>query len=209
MSRLAFPHWLAIVFAIFFIVLAIEPSSRTVWIAEVIPVALVFLGLVLSYRHFRFSDTAYLLMAFWLFWHTIGGHYTFANVPFDWFSGLIGSERNHFDRIGHLSVGFYAYAAAEWMLRRGHCRYLAANAFALLLVMGIAAAYEIIEWWYAVLEGGDAGIEFLGSQGDIWDAQKDMLADTLGAVFALALFGFKRPDRDPTVTAYDRADGRA
>ena len=62
--------------------------------------------------------------------------------------------------------------------------------------MGIAAGYEIIEWWYAVLEGGDAGIEFLGSQGDIWDAQKDMLADTLGAVAALALFAIVRPDRD-------------
>ncbi|MDJ0738389.1 MAG: DUF2238 domain-containing protein [Gammaproteobacteria bacterium] len=195
MSRLAFPHWLAIVFVVYFLVLAIDPVSRTVWIAEIIPVVLVFAALALTYRRFRFSNTAYALMAVWMFWHTLGGHYTFANVPFDWFSVLIDSERNHFDRVGHFAVGFYAFPAAEWMLRRGHCRYLPANAFALLLVMGIAAAYEIIEWWYAVLEGGDAGIEFLGSQGDIWDAQKDMLADTLGAVFALALFAVVRPDR--------------
>ena len=203
MTRLAFPHWLAIAFLLFFAALAVAPVSRTVWIAEVIPVALVFIGLALSYPRFRFSNTAYALMAFWLFWHTIGGHYTFANVPFDWFNGLIGSERNQFDRIGHFSVGFYAYACAEWMLRRGHCRYVPANAFALLLVMGIAAGYEIIEWWYAVLEGGDAGIEFLGSQGDIWDAQKDMLADTLGAVCVLILFAFVRPDRDPELSAVD------
>lgn len=196
MTRLEFPHWLAILFAIFFVALAIEPVSRIVWIAEVIPVVLVFLGLVFGYHRFRFSNTAYLMMAFWLFWHTVGGHYTFAQVPFDWFNALIGAERNHFDRIAHFSVGFYAYPAAEWMLRRGHCRYLAANAFALLLIMGVAAAYEIVEWWYAVLEGGNAGVEFLGSQGDIWDAQKDMLADTLGAVFALALFAVVRPDRD-------------
>lgn len=195
MSRLTFPHWLAIAFSLYFVLLAINPVSRTVWVAEVIPVALVFGLLASTFHRFRFSNTAYALMAFWLFWHTLGGHYTFANVPFDWFNELIGSERNHFDRIGHFSVGFYAFPAAEWMLRRGHCKYIAANVFALLLVMGIAAAYEIIEWWYAVLEGGDAGIEFLGSQGDIWDAQKDMLADTLGAVFALVLFAFVRPDR--------------
>jgi putative membrane protein len=201
MTRLGFPHWLAVVFAVFFAVLAIEPVSRTVWIAEVVPVVLVFLGLVLTFPRFRFSNTAYAMMAVWLFWHTVGGHYTFANVPFDWFNGMIGAERNHFDRIGHFAVGFYAYPTAEWMLRRGHCRYAAANAFALLLVMGIAAGYEIIEWWYAVLEGGDAGIEFLGSQGDVWDAQKDMLADTLGAVVALALYALMRPDRDPRLTA--------
>ena len=195
MLRLEFPHWLAAIFVVFFIVLAIEPTSRAVWIAEVIPVVIVFLALVFTFGRFRFSNTAYALMAFWLFWHTIGGHYTFANVPFDWFNGMLGSERNHFDRVGHFSVGFYAYATAEWMLRRGHCRYVPANAFALLLVMGIAAAYEIIEWWYAVLEGGDAGIEFLGSQGDIWDAQKDMLADTIGAICALILFAFVRPDK--------------
>jgi len=174
--------------------LAIDPVSRPVWVAEVIPVVIVFLALLLGYRYFRFSNMAYALMAFWLFWHTIGGHYTFANVPFDWFNQLIGSERNQFDRIAHYSVGFYAYPTAEWMLRRGHCRYVPANLFALLLVMGIAAGYEIIEWWYAVLAGGDAGIEFLGSQGDVWDAQKDMLADTLGAVTALVLFAFTRPD---------------
>lgn len=62
-------------------------------------------------------------------------------------------------------------------------------------MVGITAGYEIIEWWYAVLEGGHAGIEFLGSRGDIWDAQKDMLADTLGAVAALLLFAIMRPDQ--------------
>ena len=126
-------------------------------------------------------------------------------MPFGWVSELLGSDRNHFDRIAHFSVGFYAYAAVEWMLRGGHCRYIAANAFGLLLVMGIAAAYEIIEWWYAVFEGGDAGIEFLGSQGDIWDAQKDMLADTLGAVCALLLYAVVRPDLHATTASQPKA----
>jgi putative membrane protein len=190
-----FPHGLAVVFCGFFALLAIDPHSRQVWIAEVIPVVLIFAFLVWHFGRFRFSNTAYLLMAVWLFWHTVGGHYTFANVPFGWFNDLLGSDRNHFDRIGHFTVGFYAFALVEWLLRRGHCRYPLANLFALFFIMAVAAAYEIIEWWYAALEGGDAGIEFLGSQGDIWDAQRDMLADTLGAVFSLLLFAWLRPDR--------------
>ena len=147
------------------------------------------------YPRFRFSNAAYLLMAVWLFWHTVGAHYTFAEVPFDWFNDLIGSQRNQFDRIGHFSVGFYAFAVTEWLLRTRQCRPLLAGLFGLLLIMAIAAGYEIVEWLFAVYYGGEAGIEFLGSQGDVWDAQKDMLADTLGALFALALYARLRPDR--------------
>ncbi|UZP68675.1 DUF2238 domain-containing protein [Desulfovibrio mangrovi] len=183
-----FPLVLGGVFALFFGLLAINPVSRDVWIAEVIPVAFVFLLLAATYHRFRFSNVAYGLMAVWLFWHTIGGHFTFANVPFGWFSELIGAERNHFDRIGHFSVGFYAYAIAELLIRRKLAGPIVTTLFGLFFIMSIAAGYEIIEWWYAVAEGGNAGVEFLGSQGDIWDAQKDMLADTLGAIFSLVLF---------------------
>ncbi|MBL7005178.1 MAG: DUF2238 domain-containing protein, partial [Gammaproteobacteria bacterium] len=173
----------------------INPVSREVWLAEVIPVVIIFFALVFTYRRFQFSHLAYALMAFWLFWHTIGGHYTFANVPFDWFNQFIPGERNHFDRIGHFSIGFYAYAMAEWLLRKKYAKTVLVYSFSLFFIMSIAAAYEIIEWWYAALEGGDAGIEFLGSQGDIWDAQKDMLADTLGAVFSLLVYSRVRPDK--------------
>jgi len=190
-----YPHALALVFALFFVALGIAPVSREVWIAEVVPVILVFVALVATFRSFRFSNLAYTLMAFWLFWHTIGGHYTFANVPFGAVTDLFGFERNHFDRIGHFSVGFYAYPMAEWVTRKRWCGPVLAVFFGLFFVMSVAAAYEIIEWWFAVKAGGDAGIEFLGSQGDVWDAQKDMLADTLGALAAVALFGLVRPDR--------------
>jgi putative membrane protein len=175
--------------------LAIAPLSRTVWIAEVIPVVIVFAALALSFPAFRFSNTAYSLMAVWLFWHTVGGHYTFANVPFGWVSELLGTERNHFDRIGHFSVGLYAFPMMEWLLRRRHCGTVTAGFFAVFFIMSIAAAYEIVEWWFAVVAGGDAGVEFLGAQGDIWDAQKDMLADTLGAILAVVLYLVLRPDQ--------------
>ena len=77
-----FPHVLAIVYGVFFIVLGISPVSREVWIAEVIPVVIIFIFLVASYNKFRYSNFAYTLLSIWIFCHTIGGHYTFANVPF-------------------------------------------------------------------------------------------------------------------------------
>ena len=190
-----YPHALALVFSLFFAVLAIAPVSRDVWVAETIPVVLVFALLVVTYKDFRFSNLAYSLMAVWLFWHTVGGHYTFAHVPFDWVTNLFGFERNHFDRVGHFSVGFYAYPLAELVTRRRWCGPYLASLLGVCFVMSIAAGYEIIEWWFAVVVGGGAGIEFLGVQGDVWDAQKDMLADTLGALAAIALFWLVRPDR--------------
>lgn len=190
---------LAVVIGGFIVWSGINPSSRTVWYAEIIPVAAIYLLLVLTAVKFRFSFMAYLLMSVWLMMHSIGAHYTFAEVPFDWaskwLSPLLGEGRNHFDRVGHFSVGFYAYAMAEFLLRRKLCGVIVACFFGLFFIMSVAAAYEIIEWQYAVKEGGDAGIAFLGSQGDIWDAQKDMLADTLGAITALIVFLFIRPDK--------------
>jgi len=191
-----FPHLLGALYIPFWAILAVEPVSREVWWAENIPVMAVFALLVLTYRQLRFSNLAYGLMAVWLFWHTVGGHYTFAGVPFGFVTDLFGFERNNFDRIGHFSIGFYALPIAELLLRKKFCGPVLASLFGLFAIMALAAGYEIIEWWYAVLEGGEAGIEFLGSQGDVWDAQKDMLLDTLGAISSLALFHLVRPDRN-------------
>jgi len=190
--RARFPYLLGFLFVGFFTALAITPVSRDVWWAENIPVMGVFFLLVMTFRKFRFSNLAYGMMAVWLFLHTIGGHYTFANVPFGWVSHLFGFERNHFDRVAHFAVGFYAFPIAEllWKKRLAHPAVMLL--FGLTAIMAVACAYEIIEWGYAVTEGGEAGVEFLGSQGDPWDAQKDMLADTLGAVFALGIFMITR-----------------
>ena len=108
-----FPHILAFGFLVLWAILAVSPVMRDVWWAENLPVMAVFLLLACTYRLFRFSNTAYALMACWLVLHTIGGHYTFANVPFDFITDLFGFERNHFDRLGHYSIGFYAFPIAE------------------------------------------------------------------------------------------------
>ncbi len=164
----------------------IMPTDRDVWIAESLPIFIVLGLLVVTYPLFKFSGLAYVLMSLWMILHLIGAKYTFAAVPFDWGSQLLsawlGEGRNHFDRVAHYIIGFYSFPMAEWLLRRRLCGIGVAFFFSLFFIMSVAATYEIIEWQYAVIEGGQAGIEFLGSQGDIWDAQKDMLADTLGAI---------------------------
>ena len=189
------PQFLAIIIVATMVWSYINPADITVWWAEMIPIMAIFAGLLATYRVFRFSNTAYVLMSVLLIMHTIGAHYTFANVPFDWVTNTFDFERNHYDRIAHFSVGFYAYAAAELLVRKQWACPVTAMFFGLFFIMAVAAAYEIIEWQFAVIEGGNAGIEFLGSQGDVWDAQKDMLADTLGAVVALVVFAFSRWNR--------------
>lgn len=186
---------LTIFYAIVFLFSALEPSSRAVWFAEIIPAIGILIAIwaiwAISIRY-QFSNTAYLLMFIWLCLHTIGAKYTFAEVPFDWFNNLIGSERNNFDRVAHFAIGLYAYPIAEYLIRKKKFNPTFSCWFALFAIMSLAAGYEIIEWWYAELAGGDEGIAFLGSQGDIWDAQKDMLCDTTGAILSLFLMSAQR-----------------
>ncbi len=185
-----FPKLLFGAYAILFTICAISPFSRDVWFAENLPiVGIAVILFVLYLRGIQFSNTAYAFMFVLLFMHTIGGHYTFERVPFDWFNNFFGFERNMYDRVAHFSVGFYAYPLAEYILNRNlaNTRWLV-YLTPLFFVVTVAAFYELFEWWFAVKFGGDAGIAFLGSQGDIWDAQKDMLMDTLGGVFSLSLF---------------------
>ena len=186
------PKILLIAYIVVFTISAISPFSREVWFAENLPIVLIVTYLILLYwRGVQFSNTSYTLMSVLLFLHTIGGHYTFERVPFDWFNNFFGFERNMYDRVAHFSVGFYAYPIAEYISVRklANTKWLV-YLTPLFFIISVAAAYEIIEWWYAATSGGEAGLAFLGSQGDIWDAQKDMLMDTLGGVTALVLFYF-------------------
>lgn len=185
-----FPKILFGAYLIVFVVLAINPYSRDVWFVENLPIFLIAIFLMVLYlRGIRFSNTSYALMSVLTFMHTVGGHFTFERVPFDWFSDMFGFERNMYDRVAHFSVGFYAYALAEYLSVRKlvNTKWLV-YLVPLFFIVSVAAVYEMFEWWFAATYGGNAGAAFLGSQGDIWDAQKDMLMDTLGAVTALILY---------------------
>ena len=184
-----FPHLLLGMYVVVFIALGIAPYDRQTWIAENLPIVMLVGVAAWHFTRQRLSNTAYLLMSVLVCLHTIGGHYTFERVPFGCVTELFGFERNHFDRVAHFSVGFWAYPIAEILLKRKLVRSrVLLLLFPVFTIASVAAGYEIIEWLYAVRAGGDAGAAFLGSQGDIWDAQKDMLADTLGAIVAVVLF---------------------
>jgi len=166
-----------------------RPVEWGVWWMEMAWVLGVFALLALTYRRFRFSNLAYGIVFIWLALHTIGAHYTFEHVPCDWLKSLLGSERNHYDRIAHYCVGLNSFMIAELACRRRWMtNAVVAAVFGVLAIMAMAAAWEIIEWIVAVWDGGPDGLAFLGSQGDVWDAQKDMLCDTLGAMTAALLF---------------------
>ncbi len=178
------PAVLLTIYCLEFIVLAITPYDRTTWWAENIVGLIPVLTLVVMYFYkMRFSNTAYVLMFIFIFLHTIGGHYTFERVPFDFLSQYLDLPRNNYDRMCHFMVGFFAYPTLEWLEKgrwiRG--RFLAIVAV-VMAVFGFAAIFEIVEWLYAAFSNPEAGSAFLGSQGDIWDAQKDMLSDGLGAI---------------------------
>ncbi len=185
------PHSLLVIYVALFIYLGIDPFDRDVWYVENGPIFGIVVLLVIGwFGGLRFSNTSYVLMSVLLYMHTIGGYYTFERVPFDWFNNFFGFERNMYDRVAHFSVGFYAYPFAEYLVtRKLVLKKWIVYALPLFFIISLAALYEMFEWWYAATYGGDAGASFLGSQGDIWDAQKDMLMDTLGAISSLLLFG--------------------
>jgi putative membrane protein len=189
-----FPFILLASYAVLCIVLAFHPYDRATWFVENLTVWIIVMTLTVLYvRGVRFSNTAYAMMSVLIFLHTIGGHFTFERVPFDLVTDFFGFERNHYDRIAHFSVGFYAYPIVEWLRAK---RLVASNfllcTYPVFAIATIAMSYELIEWVYAVKNAPEAAAAYLGSQGDIWDAQKDMLADTLGAIVATTFFFFRK-----------------
>ena len=200
-QAIASTRFLLLLLALYFLLfcaLAYNPYDRATWLAENLTVWII-VGVIafLWWRGIRFSGTAYALASVLIYLHTIGGHFTFERVPFDWVTNLFGFERNHYDRIAHFSVGFYAFGIAEWLCNKR----MVVNRFLLFtypvfVIATIAMSYELIEWWYAAAaESAEAASNYLGSQGDIWDAQRDMLADTLGGILATALFFLQRRPR--------------
>ena len=124
--------------------------------------------------------------------NVIGSHYTYSEVPFGfWLQDFFNMSRNHYDRIVHFSFGLlFAYPMREIFKRIGNSKGFWAFWIPVELVLALSCVYELIEWGIAVVFGGDLGIAYLGSQGDIWDAQKDMALAGLGSVVAMCITAF-------------------
>ncbi len=185
-------------YAILWACLAISPYSRFDWALENIVVALVFLVLGGSWHLFKFSKTSYVLIFIFMCLHAVATHYTYSRVPYDplfesltgrTVNSIFGWERNHYDRAVHFLYGFLLMLPfREFFLHIAHVRwafwsYLLPFSF----ILSTSMVYELLEWAAAELLGSEAGLEFLGVQGDIWDAQRDMFLAGLGALLATAI----------------------
>ena len=188
---------LSVLFGVVFAICAVQPWDLQDWMLEN---ALV-VGFVVALAAFRkllcFSRVSYTLIFVFLSLHEVGSHYTYAEVPYDvWFRAvtgrtlneLLGWRRNNFDRVVHFSYGLLlAYPIREIFLRVANVRGFWGYFLPLDLTMSTSMLYELIEWGAASAFGGELGQAYLGTQGDEWDAHKDMALASLGALLAMVI----------------------
>jgi putative membrane protein len=182
---------LAVLAVICVLTLWAPPAGRTSWLLEVSPGLLEVVVLLCVYRRFPMSHWVYGCVFLHVLILIYGGYYTYALTPLgDWAKHAFGFKRNHYDRIGHLALGvFPAFVTREVLLRRTPLKRGGWLTFLVLcVILAIAAFWELIEWWSTLLLASDVGQAFLGSQGDVWDAQWDMFLALVGAALALPLF---------------------
>lgn len=187
--------WLAIFLAVL-AWSAIDPHDYQTWWLEVTPAIIALVVIIWTHNSFPLTPLLYSLVLLHAVILMVGGHYTYALVPwFDWLWELIGSERNNYDKIGHLAQGFIpAIAAREILLRFSVVKGKGWLAFLVVcFCLALSAFYELLEWWVALLSE-EAAESFLGTQGYVWDTQSDMWYALLGAVLAL-VFLSKLHDR--------------
>ena len=188
MKRSNYLWGLAIVYTIWWALMAISPNDRSDWMLENVLVFLAVGVLVYTYKAFPLSRVSYTCIFVFLTLHALGAHYTYAEVPYqDWMPFLAGG-RNQFDRLVHFSYGLLlAYPIREMFLRIGNVRGFWGYFLPLDLTMSTSMLYELIEWGAAEAFGGDLGAAYLGTQGDVWDAHKDMALASLGALIAMVI----------------------
>lgn len=169
----------------------IGPADRLTWFMETVPVMIGIAILVPSWKRFRLTPLVYYLITLHACLLVIGGHYTYAEVP--WFNDLkeaFDLSRNYFDRVGHFVQGFVPAIIAREILIRKTC--LKSGGWLFLYVvsfcLAFSAFYEMVEWWAAIFT--ETGAEaFLGTQGDVWDTQWDMFLALIGAILGQIILG--------------------
>jgi putative membrane protein len=186
-------------YAIFWVALAIHPVDRGDWFLENLLVFATASVLLPTYRNFQLSNLSYGLILLFLALHAIGAHYTYAKVPIGfWLRDLLHLKRNHFDRVIHFGFGFLLlYPMYEFLERCADARKTWALWLAAVALAALSSFFEILEAIIAQIVRPDLGIAYLGTQGDIWDAQKDMAAAFSGAIIVALWLKLQRsvPDQ--------------
>lgn len=181
-------------YGVVWIVAAIEPHDRFDWLLENLLVFAWVAILVFSYRRFQLSNLSYLLIAVFLSLHTVGSHYTYSLTPLGfWIQTAFELERNHYDRIVHFLFGLLlVYPMREVILRRVQARGRWSYFLPLCVILAFSEFYEILEWATAEVVSPEAALAFLGTQGDVFDAQKDSALAGIGALLGLAATALAR-----------------
>ena len=219
MTRKGYITTLAVAFGALWTVLAIAPYDRADWALENVLIVVAVGVLVATRRVLPLSNASYGLLFAFLCLHAVGAHYTYSLVPWDdalrsmsgaSLSELVGATRNHYDRVVHLAYGLLlVLPLREWLMRHAGVRGFWSYFLPMDLVLSTSALYELIEWAAALLFGGGLGAAFLGTQGDEWDAHKDMALAALGALIAtLGIWALNRASgRDTTLEWLRRTGG--
>lgn len=188
---------LSLLFAAEFLLLSISPHDRSDWALENAVVLVAVIVLAFSYNRFPLSRISYSSLFIFMCLHEVGAHYTYAEVPYEAFlmsnfdfslNAYMGWERNNFDRVVHLLYGLLlAYPVRELYSRVANVSGFWGYFFPLELTMASSMMFELFEWGAAELFGGELGMAYLGTQGDVWDAHKDMALASLGALIAMGI----------------------
>jgi putative membrane protein len=176
-------------YLLLWVVLAISPVNRRDWLLENLLAFLAVALLIATYRRLSFSNLSYILITVFMTLHAIGAHYTYEQVPLGfWLRDFFDLERNHFDRVVHFAFGLLlAYPIREVFVRTTHVEGVWAYLIPVVILLAFSGFFEIIESWVAQIVSPELGDAYLGTQGDIWDAQKDMTAAFCGAVLSMGL----------------------
>jgi putative membrane protein len=177
------------IYAIIWTILAIDPKYRDDWLLENVLVFVVFPLLIWLDKKQHLTLTSIILLLIFASLHSLGSHFTYAEMKyFDPVTHFFGFERNHFDRVVHFLFGLLAFRALFELLTPGITRIRTALLFTFTMVVTISTFYEILEWLAAIIFHPELGIAFLGTQGDVWDSQKDIIAAILGALVNLFFY---------------------
>lgn len=192
-----YPLYLLLIIISFLGLTAINPPHPKDFFYEHIMTVVFLAIMILSYKRFRLSNISYTLIFLFLVLHIIGARFTYSEVPYQefflqWFgfdvNEFFGWERNHFDRLVHFSFGLlFAYPIRELFWRIASVKGVWKYYLPIDVIMAFSMLYELIEYGFVLFVAEEVAHTYLGTQGDIWDAHKDMFLATLGALITLTI----------------------
>ena len=181
-----------IVYAIYvfvWIIMAINPKYPQDWLLENVLVFFIFPFIIWMDKKHNYTLLSIVLFFIFASLHSLGTHYTYAEMEyFDPITQFFGFERNHFDRLVHFLFGLLIFRILFEMITPGIKSVKTALLFTFTMVITISTLYEMLEWLAAVTFHPELGIAFVGTQGDVWDAQQDMLLAIIGALINLVFY---------------------